>query len=290
VTSPKKNRPSQGPLYHILIILNDKGGMRKSTFMIFLISILLRAKMKVAGFEVDDQSRVGGLFGGIVKTASLPDTETLSKTGLGDTAILSPMMDALIGPTEDGTIVIEIGANLSERVALALKTNLVSGLIPADKKIAILTLIDGSDDAIVLGARSARLLQAALPHADIIAVQPRSVLGVDPTSNRMSELAKSAYLEVIEPAARSNGSLVWPMMSQDILHAFEALKVDPVSMLHTDVGRIGQAGYDRDRMDFEPDEQSYKWMGRRIQTELQIYLANLIRETQRMLGFPDELE
>ena len=56
------------------------------------------------------------------KLATRQDTEPLSKTGVGDTAILAPLMDALVEPTDERMIIVEVGANLAERVALALKS------------------------------------------------------------------------------------------------------------------------------------------------------------------------
>ncbi|MGV8954930.1 MAG: hypothetical protein ACOH2M_27780 [Cypionkella sp.] len=288
--STKITRSETALIYHILFIVNDKGGTRKSTLLIFLLSLLLMERMRALAFEIDDQGRVGHLFGDIVNNLILPDADSLSKSSLGDTAILAPMLAAMTESAGDRTILIEVGANLAERVAFALKANSVAAMIGDDTRIGILTPIDASDDAIALGARSALLIQSALPKADIIIVQPRAHLGIDITSPNLSPAAREGFSEVIEAALRTRGALIWPLMTADMRHAFEALRTSPTALLNADDRKLGAAGYDPSRMDFEQSEQTMVWIGRRLKAEFRIYLAELIMETARMLGFPRDPE
>jgi hypothetical protein len=288
--SSKIAPPVLGKTYRILFIVNDKGGSRKSTLLIFIIAILVMAKMRVQAYEIDDQGRVARLYKEMVKTLVLPDADSLSKTSLGDTAILAPMLEALTEAADQRTIAIEVGANLAERVAFALKTNFVSKMIPDDTPIAILTPIDPSDDSIALAARSARLINNALPQAEIIVVQPREHLGLNLGASGLSAVAKEGFKDVLEPALRRNGPLVWPLMTPDVRHAFETMRVNPVELLAADILKLGEAGYDPGRMMFERSPESLSWMGRRLKTEFQMYLASLMLETRRMLGFPNDVE
>lgn len=288
--STKITQSATALTYHILFIVNDKGGTRKSTLLIFLLSLLLMERMRALAFEIDDQGRVRHLFGDIVHNLILPDADSLSKSSLGDTAILAPMLAAMTETAGDRTILIEVGANLAERVAFALKANSVAALIGDDTRIGILTPIDASDDTIALGARSARLIQSALPKADIIVVQPRSHLGIDITSPNLSPAAREGFIEVVEPALRTRGVLIWPLMTADMRYAFEALRTSPTELLKADDGKLGAAGYDPSRMEFEQSAQTMMWIGRRLKAEFRIYLAELMEETARMLGFPRDSE
>lgn len=284
--SNKITRSATAIPYHVLFIVNDKGGTRKTTLLIFLLALLLMDRQQALAFEIDDQGRVARLFGDIVHNLILPDADSLSKTSMGDTAILAPMLAAITETAGDRTILIEVGANLAERVAFALKTNFVADSIGDDTRIGILTLIEASDDAIALGARSARLIQSALPKADIIVVQPRAHLGIDVTSPNLASAAKAGFTEVIEPALRTRGPLVWPRMTADLRHAFETLGASPTDLLNADNRRVGEAGFDPSRMNFDQSEQTMTWIGRRLKAEFRLYLAELMEETAPMLGFP----
>lgn len=209
---------------------------------------------------------------------------------MGDTAALAPFLDALTDPVSEWVTIFEIGANSSERVSTALRGSFVDSMIPGDLHIAILTMLDGADDTIALSARSARLMQGALPRADILVVQPHPTLHIDPTSPMMSDAARRGFLETLEPALRTRGALVWPMMSNDIRYAFEAMRVSPVQMLQADPLDLGRAAHDPSRMTFDVSEQTLRWTGRKVRTEFHLYLAALMTETRRLLGFPNALD
>ena len=275
--------------YQILIIANDKGGSRKSTLMIYLITILTMAKMGVQAFEIDEQGRVARLFGDIVQTLMLPDADSLSRSSIGDTAILAPMFSAFVAPLDGKTIVVEVGANQAERVAFAIKANLVSSMMPEETRVAILIPTDGSDDSIALGGRGGRLLQNALSQADIVVVQARENLGIS-SLDKFSASARESFTEIIEPALRLRGPLLWPMMTTDVSHAFDAMGASPVELLKAPPIQVGKAAYDPTRMDWEPNETQFLWTGGKVQNEAKLYLADLILETQRLLGFPYDVE
>lgn len=288
--SSKKTDVIPPKQYHVLGVVNDKGGSRKTSFLIFLIAILRMEGKHVRAFAIDDQGRVERLFPDIAQTIVLPDADTLSQSAMGDTAALAPFFDALTEPLSEGFILFEIGANLSERVSAALRASFVDSMIPNDTHIAILAMLDGADDTIALSARSARLMKAALPSADLLVVQPHPTLHIDPTSPMMSDVASGGFLEVLEPALRTRGPLVWPMMSSDIRFAFEAMRVNPLDMLQADPLDLGRAAHDPSRMTFDVSEQTLRWTGRKVRTEFHLYLAALMTETRRLLGFPNALD
>src|SRR5690606_28796401 len=130
----------------------------------------------------DDQGRVGRLFGDRVQTLTLPPAEALSKSSAADTGVLAPLLTAIANPDPGCPLIIEIGANLSDRVATVLMANQMGRMAErAGCRIGLLTMVDGTDDALALGAYSAQLFKAALPQAEIIVVQPSGDLGIDPT-------------------------------------------------------------------------------------------------------------
>src|SRR5690554_2216695 len=109
--STKTTRSEKALPFHILFIVNDNGGSRKRTLLIFLLALRLMDRMRALAFEIEDRHRVGGRFGDIVHNVTLPDADSRPKTGLGDTAILAPMLAAITETAGDLTILIEVGAN-----------------------------------------------------------------------------------------------------------------------------------------------------------------------------------
>jgi len=285
-----KKKPTQeelGMLFHILIILNDRGGTRKSTFLIMLLGMLIMAERKARGIEIDDQGRVGRLFGERVQTLTLPPAEALSKSSAADTGVLAPLLTAMVKPDPGCPLIIEIGANLSDRVATVLMANQMGrNAERAGCRIGLLTMVDGTDDALALGAYSAQLFKAALPQAEIIVVQPSDDLGIDPTLPGMSEKARTGYLEVIQPAIAADRKIVWPMLAKDALRAFEKLRLTPGGFVDATPQQVGAAGYDATLMGFTADAEALHWIGMRFQSDFEIHLAELMQEVQRKLGFP----
>src|SRR5690606_25672173 len=143
-----------------------------------------------------------------------------------------------------------------------------------------LTMIDGSDDGLALGAHSAQLLKAALPSAEILVVQPSVDLGIDPKSRGMSKAARDGYLEVVQPAIASDRKIVWPMLGRDAMRAFEKLRLTPGDFLAADPRKVGEAGYDAGVMDFQADADTLYWIGRRFKADFEIHFAELMEEVQ----------
>ena len=274
-------------IFQVLIIINDRGGSRKSTLLIMLLGIFAMANRAARGMEIDDQGRVAQVFGDMVATLILPPAEYLTKSAAADTGALAPLLNGITRPDAAVPLIIEVGANLSDRVASVLMSNRIGKLAQQSNcRIGLLTMIDAGDDTLSLGAQSAKMFKAALPSAEIIIVQPSDDLRIDLQSPRMSAAARSGYIDVVQPALAAESRIVWPMLDKDALLAFEKLRVSPGEFLQMSPELVGRAGYDPSRMDFAADDNSMFWIGQKFQSDFELHIAQLVKEVQRKLGFP----
>ncbi|WIJ23997.1 hypothetical protein [Devosia sp. RR2S18] len=268
--------------YDVFIAANRKGGIGKTTIILFLIACALLRKAVLRAFEIDRQSRLQRMYPGIVEQVDLPSTDQLIEDDLSEGRALARVWHALRSAKETGLVFLDIGANYEERVAEGmLRARIHKSMAAAGRRVCVLIPLDGASDTITAAATAVRHFGTAVPEAEFVFVQRQAELTIDSgAQSLLSDAARKAYVEVIAPLRVPERTLNMGQMRQGIHRAFVALAKNPLDFMESSPALLGAAAAGA-----AGDPLQDEFAGMEILAYFDDFVGQIDEEAQRVLGF-----
>lgn len=253
-----------------LLVVNDKGGTRKSAAATLIADAALTNGLPVQIFQVDRQGRLPVLFPNLVTTIDMPATEELRQDDLADAEALAPLDDVLRDP--DSQIVIcEVGANMAARVAdgiAAADTGVYLSETGAEVTICVPVTTD--PESIVLGCRSLAVMREAFPGARSLVFLCQDGGSFEAISNAD---ARREYETHLLPMIGAGDAARLPRLLPRALAALDASAMTPLRFAN-----LGDA--DAPKVTGLPGS-----LARRVRGDVAKYVYEAMLELQRVLPF-----
>lgn len=182
-----------------IVVATEKGGVRKSTSAAALAAHLLSTGTRIAVVQIDDQAQLARAFGDIVTTVRMPSADSLRHNDMADAEALEPALRMLL--EFDGNVIFDVGANYDGRLCDALAMMDIDQDC-TEQGIALTAIVPMTPDpdAVILGARTIKRVQIALPSARIV---PMLCLGQTDHRALGDAAAQRIFDTVVEPLAKA---------------------------------------------------------------------------------------
>jgi hypothetical protein len=267
--------------YHNILVVSNRGGVGKTTRTEYLIEHLRNLGLTCRAWEVDRNMRLSSLFGDLVTNITVPDAHVAADDEIANTIAFAPLFTALSSPPDSGINIVDVGANLDERVTYALVDHAVDiSIDEAGRRTAILVIIDKQPETVAAAILSVRLYTEALPDAEFFIVQPVDDLGLEALFNDAAhQKLAAAYLDTIEPLLKKGSLLVLPRLRDSVHDAYRLAKLSPMAFLEQKPERLGKL--------LRPEEQfnTHVFIGRRTIRQYHEHFHTVMRQFERKLGF-----
>lgn len=205
----------------VAIIVQEKGGVRKTATAVALVDACRQLKVEPLVVQIDQQGRLAALFPNVA-TVTVAKADELVESETADAVAFGPV-EAMLFDDPDRCVIIDVGANHDGRLAAhALGSAWDAEL--AGRRVNVFIPFDLTSDSVELAGRTKARMELALPNANIVPVFASPNASVHANLGAIRAQAERAFGSL-------EGMVIHPRLPPTSLHFVEKLRLSPTQFV-----------------------------------------------------------